>query len=266
MKKRLLSSIIMLLICVPVFIIGEEVYNFAIGVLAVLALTEFLKIKESKKKLPFFVKIISYVFLLIFIFQSIGGTLKIFSVDFRVISGMFLTFMVPTLLYHDREKYSINDAFYMIGGVFFLSMSMQLFVSIRHYNFALMIYLLLISTMTDIFAYVTGNLIGRNKLLEDISPKKTWEGTIGGTAFATFISVAYYITVVNPNISIGRITIITIFLSILGQFGDLTFSAIKRYYDKKDFSNLIPGHGGILDRIDSLIFVLLGFVFFITII
>ena len=266
MKKRLISSIIMLLICVPIFIIGGEVYNFAIGILSVLALTEFLNIKESRKKLPLFVKIISYAFMLIFIFQSMGGPLKTFSVDFRAISGMFLTFIVPTLLYHDREKFSINDAFYMMGGVFFLALPMQLFISIRDYNFSLMIYLLLISTMTDVFAYVTGMLIGKNKLLEDISPKKTWEGTIGGTVFATFISVAYYMTVINPNVAIIKIIGITVFLSILGQFGDLAFSAIKRYYDKKDFSNLIPGHGGILDRIDSLIFVLLGFMFFISLI
>ena len=266
MKKRIISSIIMLLICIPIFIIGGELYNFAIGILSILALTEFLKIKETRKKLPIFVKLISYIFMLIFIFQSLGGSIKTFSVDFRVVSGMFLTFMVPTLLYHDREKYSINDAFYMMGGVFFLSLPMQLFINVRAYNFNLMIYLLLISIMTDIFAYVTGILIGKHKLLEDISPKKTWEGTIGGTLFATFISVIYYITVINPNISLILIISITIFLSILGQFGDLAFSAIKRYYNKKDFSNLIPGHGGILDRIDSLIFVLLGFMFFISII
>lgn len=265
MKKRLISSIIMILICVPIFIIGGEIYSFAIGILSVMALTEFLNTKETKKKLPIFVKIISYIFVLIYLFQSLGGPVKTFSVDFRIISGMFLTFMIPTLLYHDREKYSINDAFYMMGSIFFLSLPMQLFITVRDYNFNLMIYLLLISIMTDIFAYITGMLIGKNKLLESVSPKKTWEGTIGGTIFATFISVIYYITVINTNMNLFIIIGITMFLSILGQFGDLAFSAIKRYYNKKDFSSLIPGHGGILDRIDSLIFVLLGFMFFISI-
>ena len=68
------------------------------------------------------------------------------------------------------------------------------------------------------------------------------------------------------NLPIYVIILMTMFLSILGQFGDLFFSAIKRYYGKKDFSNIMPGHGGILDRLDSIIFVILGFMFFITII
>ena len=68
----------------------------------------------------------------------------------------------------------------------------------------------------------------------------------------------------NPNINILLITVITIFLSILGQLGDLVFSAIKRYYGIKDFSNIMPGHGGVLDRLDSIIFVMLGYMMMFT--
>lgn len=265
MKKRLISAIVMLLICVPIFIIGGSIYNIGITLLAVLALTEFLDIKETKKKLPLFVKIISYAFVLMFLMTNIDNSIKNFTIDNRIICGLFLAFLVPTLLYHNREKYSINDAFYLIGSIFFLSVPMILFINLRAYSINIMIYLLLITIMTDTFAYVTGNLIGKNKLLEDISPNKTWEGTIGGTLIGTFIGTVFYTTVINPSISIIVIVLITCFLSVLGQFGDLAFSAIKRYYSKKDFSNLIPGHGGILDRIDSIIFILLGFMFFISI-
>lgn len=266
MKKRVISAIIMLILCVPIFIAGGSIYNAFVMLVSLLALKEFLDIKETKKRLPIFVKIISFIFMLMFLISNIGTPIKTFTMDFRIISGLVLTFLVPTLLYHDREKYSINDAFYMIGGIFFLSLPMILFINLRSYSLEIMIYLFLISIMTDTFAYIVGMLIGRNKLLEDISPKKTWEGTIGGTLLGTFIAVMFYINVINPNISIINITLITCFLSVLGQFGDLAFSAIKRYYGKKDFSNLIPGHGGILDRIDSIIFILLGFMFFISII
>ena len=75
----------------------------------------------------------------------------------------------------------------------------------------------------------------------------------------------FYYTCVDPEFYNKLLVIVTLFLSLMGQFGDLVFSAIKRYFGKKDFSNLIPGHGGVLDRIDSMIFVMLSFMFFVNI-
>ena len=137
---------------------------------------------------------------------------------------------------------------------------------IRNNSLWLTIYLFLITVTTDTYAYFTGMLIGKHKLLESISPKKTWEGMIGGTFFGTLIPVVFYHIMVSQATPIFNIVIVTLFLSILGQFGDLIFSCIKRYFGKKDFSNIMPGHGGVLDRLDSIIFVMLGFVFFISMI
>ena len=119
--------------------------------------------------------------------------------------------------------------------------------------------------MADTYALITGKLVGKHKLTT-ISPNKTIEGLIGGLLFGTFIPVVFYKTVINTNINTIKLTLITMFLCLLGQFGDLAFSAIKRYFGKKDFSNLIPEHGGLLDRLDSITFILLGFMFFISII
>ena len=99
-----------------------------------------------------------------------------------------------------------------------------------------------------------------------ISPNKTLEGMIGGTVFGVIIPTIYYNLFVNSANPIYVIVLITLFLCILGQLGDLVFSAIKRYFSKKDFSDVLPGYGGILDRLDSIIFVVLGFMFFMTII
>ena len=121
-------------------------------------------------------------------------------------------------------------------------------------------YLLLITTITDTFALISGMLVGRHKLCPKISPKKTVEGLIGGVLMGTFVATSFYFTVINSSISLVFLIFITALLCLIGQLGDLVFSSIKRYYDIKDFSNLIPGHGGVLDRFDSLVYVTLAFI------
>ena len=152
-----------------------------------------------------------------------------------------------------------------MGIVLFIGLSFNLIIITRNYDISYIIYLLLITTITDTFALFTGRLIGNYKISPKISPNKTLEGCIGGLLMGTFVASAFYMTVINPNYSLVVIVLITALLSIIGQIGDLVFSAIKRYYDKKDFSDLIPGHGGILDRFDSLVFVTLAFIVIMSI-
>ena len=120
--------------------------------------------------------------------------------------------------------------------------------------------------MTDTFALFTGMLIGKHKLAPSISPKKTIEGAVGGSLMGTIFASAFYVTVINSSIPMVFIILVTALLTVVGQVGDLAFSAIKRYYGQKDFSNLIPGHGGILDRFDSIVFVTMAFVILVGII
>ena len=91
-----------------------------------------------------------------------------------------------------------------------------------------------------------------------ISPNKTWEGCIGGLIFGSIISTISYCFLIS-NTHILRIIILTIILSITCQIGDLIFSAIKRNFNVKDYGNIMPGHGGVLDRLDSLIWVVIMF-------
>jgi len=110
---------------------------------------------------------------------------------------------------------------------------------------------------TDIFAFLVGQKFGKHKFSK-ISPKKSIEGCIGGVLGAVIITLIYTIIinlVLGLNINYLFIGLIAVLLSLIGQIGDLSASSIKRYVGIKDFSNLIPGHGGMLDRIDSLIFI-----------
>lgn len=266
MKKRTISAIIALLIFVPIFVKGGTIFNLAIYILSILGLKEFLDIKSTKKELPSFISFISYVLMTLIVFSNINNNEMTFMIDYRIITGLFLVYLLPVVLYHDRKQYSVVDAFYLIGGVFFLGISFSLLMLIRSISLDLIIYLFVITIITDTYAYLTGMLIGKHKLLEELSPKKTWEGTLGGTLMGVIIGSVFYHVIIDPSFSLFAVIMMTLFLSILGQYGDLAFSAIKRYYGKKDFSNIMPGHGGILDRLDSIIFVVLGFMFFISII
>lgn len=265
MKTRVISAIVALSIMVPIFVLGGIVFKITIAILAILGLKEFIDIKSTKKEVPDFIKFISYLLIVFFVFV-LDNDKMLLTIDYRVISGLILMLLIPTVLYHDKDRYSVNDAFYMMGGVFFLGISFKLMILFRNIGLDIIIYLFLITIITDSYALFTGSLIGKNKLLESISPKKTWEGMIGGTVAAIIVGTTFYVTVIDASASIFTISLLTLFLSILGQLGDLVFSAIKRYYDKKDFSNIMPGHGGILDRFDSIIFVMLGYLFFISII
>ncbi len=109
---------------------------------------------------------------------------------------------------------------------------------------------------TDIFAYFTGRFLGRHKLIPDISPKKTVEGSIGGIVFCVIAYLVYGLVLqmmfgLKPNYIV--LGVVAVFISFVSQVGDLTLSAIKRKYGIKDFGKIMPGHGGLLDRFDSVI-------------
>ncbi len=266
MKTRTISAVVMFIILVPLIILGGSYFYVGLYIVSIFALKEFLDIKSSKKEIPSPIRLLSYIFMTLLVLVGIKSNTDIYALDYKLLAALVMLFLIPTVLYHDRKKYSINDAFYLIGGLLFLGISLSLFIIVRDMGLKIFVFLVSIPIITDVFAYVTGLLIGKHKLLPKVSPKKTWEGFFGGILFSVFACSMFYITCINPEINKLTLILICIFLSIIGQIGDLVFSMIKRYYNKKDFSKLIPGHGGVLDRLDSMIFVMLGFMFFIGII
>lgn len=265
MKTRVLSAIIMIAIFIPLLIIGGKAFAIFMAILAIMGLYELIHIRESKKEFPFLMKMFAYIMVLFYTLTHFTSIEFIYTMDYRVVAFMIFAFLIPMVFIHDFKKYNINDALFLIGSVLFIGLSFNLIIICRNYDISYVLYLLLITTLTDTFALFTGSLVGRHKLCPKVSPKKTVEGLIGGVFLGTFAAVAFYVTVINPVIPLITIVSITLILALVGQLGDLVFSSIKRYYDKKDFSNLIPGHGGILDRFDSLIFVVLAFIIFSSI-
>ncbi len=263
MKQRIISAILACLILIPILIMGGVIFNMVMLTLGMIGLHELIKVRENKKEFPLFVKSISYIYLAVLIIESFGNNDIVFNFDYRLLSLTILCTAIPLVLYHDHNKYNINDVMYLLVSTILIGLSFNLIIIIRNIDLLIIIYLIIITVMTDTYAYIGGVLSGRNKLVPSISPNKTVEGLVVGTVFGTLIACVFYYIKINDSININQLIYITLFLSIIGQFGDLVFSSIKRYYGIKDFSNIMPGHGGLLDRIDSIIFVLIGYLFFI---
>ena len=252
MKQRLISALIALLIFIPLFILGGIYFKIGLVLVSLLITREILNLKNN---LPMIVKIITYLLTSVLLIFDINITVKIFIVMIILLS--LIVFI------NNDEKYNIQDCAYLtlfsIMNVFVLSYIYQ----IRIEDINVIIYLLLITILTDTFAYLGGKLFGKHKLSK-ISPNKTVEGSITGSLFGTIIPSIFYIYMISPGENFIFIMLFSLLLSIIGQIGDLVFSSIKRHYKIKDFSNIMPGHGGILDRLDSIIFVVMGYIILIN--
>lgn len=255
MLKRCISAIIMLAIFIPVILYGGIPFKVACLLLAFIAYKELIDLKESHSKIPLEIVICSMIVLGIIIIQSNFIELNI--------QGMILLFwilFIPTLFYKEK-KYQTSDAFYLCTSILLLGSAFHSFIFLRMQNIHYVVYLLCITIATDTFAYLIGSAIGKHKIAPIISPKKSLEGCIGGTIFGTILPTLYFLHFIG-NQKIWMVILITLAISIVGQLGDLFFSKIKRENHIKDFSDLIPGHGGILDRADSSIFAVLTLMLF----
>ena len=265
MTKRVISAIVLVLIFVPFMVVGELPFTIFMSILSILGLYELLRVRETKKKFPLVLKIFAYLLTCYFCLYNTSSIEFINKFDYRIMAGIIFIFLSPMVFINNNDKYNLNDALFLIGSVLFIGLSFNLIIITRNYDITYIIYLLLITTITDTFALFTGSLIGKHKLCPKISPKKTIEGLVGGTIMGTFVATVFYNTLISSTVPLVTVIMLTFVLCLVGQLGDLVFSSIKRYYDVKDFSDLIPGHGGILDRFDSLVFVVLAFTILIEI-
>lgn len=251
MKKRLLGGALVVIVLLGALLLGDKIFRLVMTIVSLLGLKELIDIKyKNKKILP--IKIISYILLIILMLNKI-----IYKLDtINILILILLSLILPVIFYNDKDKYNICDSMYFIGIILLLGIAFNNISSMREINIYKCIYIFIISFITDTYAYIGGSLIGKHKFTS-ISPKKTIEGCLTGIIMGTIIGSMFYLSLIS-NISILKTIIMSFILTILSELGDLVFSAIKRYFDKKDYSNIIPGHGGILDRFDSVIFVSLG--------
>lgn len=253
MKQRTISAVILLIILIGSLLISTKIFGLLMMVAAILGFNEFFDIKYSDNlKKYLLIKIFGIISLILLTLNN-----TFYSIDMKItILLPLLMLSIPIVIYNDNKFYSINDSLYVIGIVYFLGLSFGNIIYLMDTDITKCIFIFIIAFVTDTYAYIGGSLIGRHKLTS-ISPKKTIEGSTIGTLMGVLFGSVYYYNVIGGVTTFQTIAL-CLFLTILSELGDLLFSSIKRYFDKKDYSNLIPGHGGILDRFDSVIYVSLG--------
>lgn len=243
MLKRTISAIVLL----PLFFIiikgGLLLYISAI-IVSFIAINEFYgAFEQSKMKIP---KDAGYI--------SIGLLFicNIYKLSFVYINFIFFIVFLMMAIKCIFNKNTVNEVLISFLGVFYIPFFLNHIVFIVDSSLYIYVWIAFICAWaTDTLAYFSGYFWGKRKLIPSVSPKKTVEGAIGGTIGCIFSCVLFgYIFELNYV----HMVVMGLFGSIIAQIGDLFASVLKRHIGIKDYSNLIPGHGGILDRFDSILF------------
>ena len=253
MKQRVITAVVALIIFIPIIVLGGVWIDIAAAVLGVVAISEILVMK--KKLLVSAEAIVAYLGVLSLIVPS--SWMQMLPDNVSQFFLFYIFVMVLLLLsVVSRNQFSFDDAGVITLGMLYVGMGFHYFLEARHVGLMVLLYALFIVWTTDSGAYIFGRMFGKHKLAPRVSPNKTWEGSIYGSLFGTVICSIWAWFFPIPGFSGILMVLVTLFLSVVGQFGDLVESALKRYYGVKDSGKILPGHGGILDRFDSLMFVL----------
>ena len=254
-RIRALSGIILAIVLVAVFILGYGVMWAFVLVLSLLGEYELYKaigLEWGPLSWAGYLATIAY-YIILLIWGISAGLILAIAIFMIVDLGIFVVCY---------PKFELMHLFGSIFGVIYIGVCLSFLYLLRIYPpyGAYLVWLVVISAWgCDTCAYLVGMKMGRQKFFPELSPNKSKEGAIGGVIGAMIIALIYAIVVSKwtPGISVSWLIfpILVMFGSIAGEIGDLAASAIKRKVNIKDYSNLIPGHGGILDRFDSMIMV-----------
>ncbi len=262
MKTRILTAIVAMGVLLPVLIFSATpLFPIALSLVAVVSLYELFHcvgVKGLHISLPIYLSAI----LLLFLVRYAENGQNFAAIAFSLASVILLYLFAVSVL--SLGKFSFEALGVIFSASLYIIAACATLIYVRDIErFGKYIYLLIFlgAWITDIFAYFTGVFFGKHKLIPDVSPKKTVEGSIGGTVFCALSFVAFGVImnrIFGMNANFLVLAIGGVLVAVISQIGDLIMSVIKRHYGIKDFGKLFPGHGGMLDRFDSILAVSLG--------
>ena len=253
MFKRILTSVIGIPLVILIMMLGNPLLQIMGCIIALIGVYEFYDvIKKQYQPITW----VGYVVTVVF-FLNYRSVINNFAIFISIVIMLLLVLMVFTY-----PKYTIIDVALSLFAPLYVGLLISFIILLREAEYgSFFVWLVFISAWgSDTCAYFTGSLIGKHKLAPILSPKKTIEGAIGGAIGAGCLAILYTYIYTNFAIEpmrdkiwlIGGIVVVS---AIFSQIGDLAASAIKRTLGVKDFGYIFPGHGGVLDRFDSILFV-----------
>lgn len=249
---RFVSSIILIVVTVIALLKGGDLLFAIVTIISVIGLYELYRILNVHKKLIGIVGYLAGIAFDVMIFMKYD--------EYVVLFVQIFLLVLMTIFVLSFPKFNTQHVMLVFFGLFYVTMMLSYIYQIRmHTDGVFLVWLIFIGSWgSDTCAYCVGIMIGKHKMSPTLSPKKSIEGGIGGILGAAILGFIYgtifkehFSEITNPQITLAIICGLS---SVISQIGDLAASAIKRDHDIKDYGNLIKGHGGILDRFDSVIF------------
>ena len=254
-KKRLFTGALLVLVMTICILVSKYTFFLFFAALIMLSLWEFYSIFESIGKSPQKIAgIVVGVLVFVIMFLQANGY------DYNEFLLLSVSILGTVFLFINELRRKSDSPFENIGitllGILYIALPISLLWPIAYreniyeYNSHIIIGYFIIIWVYDSMAYMTGKRFGKRRLLERVSPKKSWEGAIGGYVFALLVS--YSLSVYFTELTLIQWLVVGTLVSVFGTIGDLTESMFKRSVNIKDSGNLLPGHGGLLDRFDAL--------------
>ena len=266
MKTRIISGVVAAILVAGLLVLNSFfsiTVVIALAVLAAIAVYEMLWCTGAVKlRTPVYAAMIYAAAMLWFSFHSFVTTTTL---------ALIYVFFVAILAVIGHKKFDIPQLAMAISMPMIIAFAFICLAEIINFGKdAGILYFILLSNfacVSDIGAYFVGSFLGKRKLAPAISPKKTIEGAVGGvicSVIGTVVTCIAFNMISDKTVSVLILALATPVFSVLGMFGDLFASVIKRYFGIKDYGNIMPGHGGVLDRTDSILFIAPAFLLFLT--
>ena len=263
LKNRIVTSAWAIPLLGVIIWFGEPYFTILIAIVGLLAAMEFYRLTKGLKAQPLTIFGVIWTILLIVIRNPTIHSWLASHIDVELLIPTIITFGMAVslilLLTRKTKLGAFTDWAWTFAGILYIGLLLSYLVTLRGLdNGRSWVFLAIFATFgSDSAAYFVGKAIGKRKLAPDISPKKTWEGAIGGLVGAMAVSLLFLLPTpvqLTAYLNWWQIIIVGLLISVFGQLGDLVESLLKRNTGVKDSGNIFPGHGGMLDRMDSIVF------------